>query len=361
VCLTVALRVTTVLFASSLFAFVVSKADWSRVQQLVATVGAIGFGLLLLPQLIALSAESFGWKLAFRVLGRDVRFSALLRVRLSTEALAQSLPFGVAFAESMKPPLLRRHAGVPVTDSIAGMAARKYLLLLSQSFYVLALGTLGFAGLQAASHQTIGTRGLGVITLGMGAVLAGMALAVALSLRNSGIARGALGWLRRIPVGPLRRWLGERERTFSATDTAVSSYFRAPLRRSIAPAACFLGAWLIEAIETYLILRALGVEAGFLTLASVEIVLCIVRNLAFMLPAGLGVQDLGYVALLAALGVPDAASVGAAFVLVKRSKELFWILFGYWLLLMDWGRRHRAHSEQLEFPQRGESPVCVQG
>jgi uncharacterized protein (TIRG00374 family) len=309
----------------------------------MATVGALGFGLLLLPQLVAISAESFGWKLSFRVIGRDLRFSTLLRVRLSTEALAQSLPFGVAFAESMKPSLLRRHAGVPVTDSIAGMAARKYLLLLSQSLYVLLLGTLGFAGLEAASREMIGTPGLGVITLGMGVVLAGMALALAFSLQNSGIARGALSWLRRIPLGPLRRWLSERERTFSATDSAVSSYFRAPLRRSIAPLACFLAAWLIEAIETYLILRALGVEAGFLTLASIEIVLCIVRNVAFMLPAGLGLQDLGYVALLAALGVPDAASVGAAFVLVKRSKELFWILLGYWLLVVDWGAEKRAN------------------
>lgn len=336
VCL-LALRVVAVILAGSLFAFVVSKADWSRVEVLVASVGALGFGLLLLPQLVAISIESFGWKLAFRVIGRDLRHSVLLRVRLSTEALAQSLPLGVAFAESMKPILLRRHAGVPTADSVAGMAARKYLLLLSQSLYVVALGALGFAGLQAASRAILGGDGLGVVTIAAGCVFALMALGMALALRNSGVARGARSWLRHVPVPALRRWLDERERAFSATDSAVSAYFRAPLGRSIAPAACFLAAWLVEAIETYLILRALGVEASFLTLASVEIVLCIVRNLAFMLPAGLGVQDLGYVALLAALGVPDAASVGAAFVLVKRGKELFWILAGYLLLFSDFG------------------------
>jgi len=301
----------------------------------MASVGTAGFALLLLPQLTAIALESWGWKLAFRVIGRDLRFATLLRVRLSTEALAQSLPLGVAFAESVKPLLLRRHAGVPAAESVAGMAARKYLLLFSQSLYVLALGALGFAGLQAASAATIGAAGLGVITIATGAVFLLMALGMACALRNSGVARGALSWLRHVPLAQLQRWLAERERAFTATDTAVSGYFRAPVRRSLAPAVFFLAAWWVESIETYLILRALGVEASFLTLASLEVVLCIVRNVAFVVPAGLGVQDLGYVALLAALGVPDAASLGAAFVLMKRGKELFWIAAGYLLLLAD--------------------------
>lgn len=323
------------LLAASLFAFVISKADWGRVEALVGHVGFFGFGLLLLPQLLALTAESFGWKLTFRTIGPELRLSALLRVRLSTEALAQSLPLGVAFAESMKPLLLRRHAGVPAAVSVTGMAARKHLLLVAQSVYVLAFGALGFAHLQSASQATIGREGLGVMAIGMSGVLAGMALFMALALRNSGVARGALVWLRQIPLAGFRTWLSQRERAFSAADSAVSAYFRTPAGRSLAPATFFFVAWSIEAVETYLILRALGVEASFITLASMEIVLCIVRNAAFLLPAGLGVQDVGYVTLLAALGVPDAASVGAAFVLLKRGKELFWIAVGYVLLSVD--------------------------
>jgi hypothetical protein len=36
-----------------------------------------------------------------------------------------------------------------------------------------------------------------------------------------------------------------------------------------------------------------------------------------------------------ALGLPEAASLGAAFVLLKRGKELFWIAVGYGLLGSD--------------------------
>ena len=48
--------------------------------------------------------------------------------------------------------------------------------------------------------------------------------------------------------------------------------------------------------------------------------------------AGLGVQDVAYVLTFRALGIPEATTVGMAFVLLKRAKDLFWILTGFVLL-----------------------------
>jgi hypothetical protein len=59
------------------------------------------------------------------------------------------------------------------------------------------------------------------------------------------------------------------------------------------------------------------------------------------------VQDLGYVALLHQVALPDAAAVGAAFVLLKRSKEAVWMLLG-WILLL------RAQASAATEP-RGEA------
>ncbi|HEY3500525.1 MAG TPA: lysylphosphatidylglycerol synthase domain-containing protein [Polyangiaceae bacterium] len=328
-----ALRVLAAVAALALFGRVLSGANGSRVLELFAGAGALGLAAILLPQLAALSAESLGWTYAFRILGQKVRWSALLRVRLATEALAQSLPFGVAFAESIKPVLLKRHAGLEVAPAVAGMAARKYLLLLSQSIYVLGLGTLGFSALQTASESLIRFPGLGYIACGAGVALGVGALAIALALRQSELARATLSLLRRLPLARLREWLSRREPAFAATDGAVACFFRADARRTLAPALGFGIGWLLESVETFLILRLLGVELDFVTIASFEVVLSLVRNVAFFVPAGLGVQDLGYVACLAALGVPEAASVGAAFVLLKRAKELFWIAVGYGFLI----------------------------
>jgi len=60
----------------------------------------------------------------------------------------------------------------------------------------------------------------------------------------------------------------------------------------------------------------------------------VLRSVGCFAPGGLGVQDLGYVAALGALGVPDAVTAGAAFVVMKRAKELAWALVGYASLLL---------------------------
>jgi hypothetical protein len=43
-------------------------------------------------------------------------------------------------------------------------------------------------------------------------------------------------------------------------------------------------------------------------------------------------------AFFSALGLPDAAALGPAFVLLKRAKEIFWIALGYAVLFFAGGR-----------------------
>ncbi len=54
-------------------------------------------------------------------------------------------------------------------------------------------------------------------------------------------------------------------------------------------------------------------ELDFFAVASVEVMLSFLKNVLFVIPSGIGVQDVGYVSCLTALGVPDALTVGAAF------------------------------------------------
>ncbi|HTQ06438.1 MAG TPA: lysylphosphatidylglycerol synthase domain-containing protein [Polyangiaceae bacterium] len=335
--LLVVLRGTAVGVAATLLWRVFATADTHRVAALVTSVGVFGVVLVLCPQLAALGFESLGWQRAFRAGGARPRFRSLLRVRLATEALAQSLPVGVAFAESTKPILLAKHCGLSVDQSVAGMAARKVLLLLAQSLYVGGLAALGFAGLEAASRAVIGAPHLGLLTLGAALVLATGGVGSALLLRESALAKTAFSLIERVPSARVRAWLDAKRRVFFATDNAVSALFRVPPQRLAGALACFACGWLMESLETWLILSVLGAPVSFVTAGSLEVILSLVRNVVFVVPAGLGVQDLGYAACFAALGVPEAASLGAAFVLLKRGKELFWIAFGYALLAGDFG------------------------
>jgi len=101
----------------------------------------------------------------------------------------------------------------------------------------------------------------------------------------------------------------------------------------VAAGACFALLFLAESAETFVLLRLLGAEMGFAQVMAVEPLVSLLRALAFFVPAGLGVQDLGYVALLRLVGVPRAAAVGAGFVLLKRMKELVWTTVGWSVLL----------------------------
>jgi uncharacterized membrane protein YbhN (UPF0104 family) len=71
-----------------------------------------------------------------------------------------------------------------------------------------------------------------------------------------------------------------------------------------------------------------------LTAVVLEAAIIVVRSAAVPVPAGLGVQDVGYVLCLKALGVPDATTVGTAFVVLKRGKDLSWILVGFALMAL---------------------------
>src|SRR5262249_6081423 len=92
--------------------------------------------------------------------------------------------------------------------------------------------------------------------------------------------------------------------------------------------------WLVEAAEALVILRLLGVDISFAAVLAFEVVVALLRSLAFMVPAGLGVQDAGYVAFFAAFGIPDAATLGFALVLINRVKEIFCIAVRFLLFLV---------------------------
>ena len=180
-------------------------------------------------------------------------------------------------------------------------------------------------------------------------LLAAVGLGLAALLASGTFARGKLAErllraLRRIPIGRLRRALDAGSDGFLRTDLELARFFRTGPTASLPTVLLFLAGWLLEAVETFLILRLLGVDLPFEAVIGMEVVVSLLRNVLFVLPAGLGVQDLGYVMFLTALGVPDPLTTGAAFSLLKRGKELFWISVGYALLFAGRAAPRSQHN-----------------
>jgi glycosyltransferase 2 family protein len=308
-------------------------AELARVVTLLARVGGAGV-LIVLPQLLSLFMESVGWRLAFEGMGRRLPLSGLFRARLATEALAQTLPMGVVFCESLKPVLLARSCGADLSTSLAGMAARKWLLVSSQSLYVGGFSLLAWPMLVGISSAVLGAPGLPYVLLGAAGLLLALAVSSYALLAQGRVAARVHALLTRLPSAWLRARLLPLEVRFSQTDGQLREFF-ATAWRSPLPLLAFLAGWLLEAVDTLLILYLLGVRLPWTTVGALEVSASFVRNVAFVVPAGLGIQDLSYLAFLRALHVADVLNVAAAFLLLKRSKECFWAVCGYAILAFD--------------------------
>ncbi len=307
----------------------------------------LGMALLAVPVLQGLGfcLEAAGWRGILASLGERASFRRVLRVRIMSEAISQSLPLGVLLAEGSKPVLLRTWTGIAVPIGSASVAARKYSLIATQATLLAVVAVFGAAPLErfGAGIPGGGVTLRAIIGTGAG-VLALSAAASGRALCRGRIAAKLRALLARIPLA--RSVATRHENAFSETDAAAERYFGRPLGARALSALPFLFAWCVEAFETWFLLRIVGVEIGLGVAFCLEVPLGLLRSVAFFTPAGLGVQDLGYATALASLGTPDATSAALAFVLLKRSKEALWIAVGYVLFVlgrpMTTGGTHEA-------------------
>src|SRR5882724_4263858 len=259
-----AVRIASVVLLLVLLFCTFHRVDFARVGECMAGVGALGFALIATPQLVSLALECVGWGRVFQVLGRRVSPRPLLRVRLATEAVAQTLPLGVIWSESLKPLLLGRHAGLPTSDSVAAIVARKYLLMASQAVYVALLSACGFATLQRLSLALLGHAEAAWLAFAVSGILCLLAFGVSGTFSHGRVAERVLGLLRRVPNRRLGQHLSQRRAAFVSTDSLTARYFAAGfVQTTLAPGFFFLCGWLCESLESYLILRLLGVELDF--------------------------------------------------------------------------------------------------
>ncbi len=334
------------LLSLGLLAWVLRSADLGRALDLVRSRGS-WLPLLLVPNLAAFVADTWGWWLSFARLGPRPRFRRLLAVRVMADALMLGLPSGSVVSETVQPYLLKRRCGVPTESAIVASVARKFFVVVSHGLFLGLSTLLAWPLLEEDSAVAIGRRGLPWLLLAAGLVLVAVALGGVLATAHGRMAdrvhRG-LDWLGGRWLGS---WLERNAGRFQRTDEGLAAFFRQePIRLAPSILLYMLG-WALRSFETWLFLWFIGSPVPMSAAMVIETALILVRAMAVPVPAGLGVQDAGYVLCLKALGIPDATTVGAAFVILKRGKDLFFILLGF--LLLGVGRR------------RGESALAPTG
>jgi hypothetical protein len=306
--------------------------DFAEVAALVLTAGP----LLLLPlagYLVPLSVDTVALQRILSRLGQRIGFGALLSVRLSAEAVQLSLPGGSVLSESITPPLLHARGGVPLPQGLAAVAARKCFFGFTQSFFLVLALLFAQPMITAAAHHVRFAELVPAFAVSAAALFAVSSTAMGL------LARGSLGErLRRalaaLPSHAFRGFLDRRHAGIGRFDRDVSDLLQPRRIASLAPPVLLI--WFAEAFETWLGLWLLGLPLTFADAVAIEAGVSILRLLGAAIPAALGVQEIGYVAFVAAAGAPAALTLTAAFSVLKRSKEAFWMLVGYSFFARTW-------------------------
>jgi uncharacterized protein (TIRG00374 family) len=327
-------KVAGVLFGITVLYALLSKIELDKTFELISGIGSKVF-LIFIPFFFVSFFDTLGWKLAFPNKERRIPLFKLLSIRFITEALLMSLPAGIAVSEAMKPVLLKRKLSVPTPEGVASIALKKMLLGVAQGMYIGLSAVIGFELLKKSSVFLLGFSGLPYASFSLGLsmfLVFGFATYI---LVHGGVAQRFHGVLVKIPMTVIRDWLLKTEEKFSDIDNSLKKFKRiGPKKTSTSILSFFLG-WLSETLDAFVILWVLGVDISYTEVLAFETILSFIRSVVFIVPAGLGIQDIGYVAFFTALGIPDPLIVGGAFVLLKRFKELCWISLGYITLFIS--------------------------
>jgi uncharacterized membrane protein YbhN (UPF0104 family) len=283
----------------------------------------------LLPYAVALALDALAWQHLLKPVTL-APLALLVRVRLRCDAFGATVPGGTLVGESIAPAWLR--ASMPLEVGVAAVAARKCVVGAAEGLYLVASGIAAFSVMATRS------RAVPWIVLALGLAMLALFVSVGLALRSGAIAGRLHRRLASIPVGPLRGWIAPAARAFADTDERLASILRgSPGRLALA---CLLSllAWTVESVESWLLLRLVGVTLPLHTVIAFEASASLLRSIGAFSPGGLGVQDAGYIAALGALGMPEAITAGAAFLVLKRGKDLVWAVAGYASLLLAGSR-----------------------
>ncbi|HEY7650468.1 MAG TPA: lysylphosphatidylglycerol synthase transmembrane domain-containing protein [Methylomirabilota bacterium] len=288
--------------------------------------------VLCFPMILVVACDTLGWRFAFR---RDrVAFGTLLSARLAGEAFNLTTPTATMGGEAVKTWLLRGH--VPLEESLPSVIVAKTTITIAQGFLLLLGVVLAGATLPAGSPLLVGMQWLLIVQVVM------LAIFVALQIR------GVLGWTVRVldQIGPLRAWW--RPGVLRRADAVLARFYRRQLGRLVLSIFWHLVAWLLGAVETYLILQFMGLDVSLATATVIEAFGTAIRLATFVVPASVGVLEGGFVAIFAALGL--APSAGISFSLIRRVREMAWV--GAGLVAFAAMRPVAASDEPRESPSR---------
>jgi len=282
------------------------------------TVERVGFGafcVILGPLLVVYLLDAYGWSLTLGPWAGRVGFVRLFMVRMAGEAINVTTPTAMLGGEPVKAYLLTRYE-VPMVEGLASVVTAKTIMVIAQVLFMLSGLGVTFWLVGGGEYNVL----VALVTLG----LLGFGVFLFLMLQRYGIGRGLLTVADtcRVRSRRLETWRPQ----LLELDHTIRTFYRERRRTFLLSLGIHFVAWLTELFEVYAILYFLGAEVGWLTSFSIAAIAVLIKGGVSFVPGGLGAQEGGYLFLLMALGYGEVT--GLTFALIRRIRELLWILIG---------------------------------
>jgi putative membrane protein len=283
-----------------------------RLAEVLSAVAAAGWGILWISayRFVTIATDAAGWGVLW-IGAQKPRPLRLVILRWIGEAVNSLLPVAQVGGHVVRARLLGRSQGdfvsagaATIVDFTAGV--------FSQAVYT-ALGIallLGMARVQGSGLNQALIVALVLLVVGL----------VALYLIQRGRMLGKAAMLvQKALAGNLRSMAGQLHSGAQALDSAVNELYRR--YRTLARCVAWrLLTWLLHTLEAWLIMRYLGAPVSWSEAVVLESLGTAVRNAAFLVPAGLGAQEGGFLLLGGALGISPPLCLALS--LAKRAREM---------------------------------------
>ena len=283
-------------------------------QPIVDAFARLSWSVLLIvwfPFALINICDTLGWQFAFP--RQRVPFRALFMARLAGEAFNATTPGASLGGEPIKAALIRHH--IDYHESAASLVVAKTTITISQVLFL-------------AGGLLLAPRG-GVDPLLFHALLVAL---VVEALATTGFVVAQTTRLLGV-FGAISTRLGLTELADGSVTAhnAIKRYYRGhPGSLALSIGFHFLG-WVLSAVETYMIVRLLGVPISLPMAIGIEAAGTAIRFASFFVPAHIGALEGGNVATFVAFGLE--AATGLSFTLVRRLRELVWVGAGFLLVL----------------------------
>jgi uncharacterized protein (TIRG00374 family) len=261
------------------------------------------------PAVLVAMLDTLGWRFAF--LEDRVPFRWLVSARLAGEAFNLTTPTGAVGGELVKAWLIRPR--IALTEGVPSVIVAKTTITIAQGLFLLVGIVLAWRTFASDSLLLLGMQGLLVVEV--------LALGGFVVAQTRGFMTRGERLLRRLGL-----YRSEGSGGLMRVDDALARFYSTkPGRLTLSITFHFL-AWLLGSIESYLILRFLGIPVTLLGATVIEALGASIRFATFIIPGSLGALEGGYAAIFAGLGLGGTA--GVSFTLVRRMREAVWIAIG---------------------------------